>query len=88
VIGLTETWLKPDELNEACPPGYTSDHIPHASRKGRGVATFFESKCQFIFKKKCFFIFEDLVMKSMQPTQSLFVATEYRPPGPKYSVPH
>ena len=40
VIGLTETWLKPDEftvLNEASPPGYTSDHFPFASRKGRGV---------------------------------------------------
>ena len=38
VIGLTETWLKPDEftvLNEASPPGYTSDHIPRTSRKGR-----------------------------------------------------
>ena len=37
VIGLTETWLKPDEftvLNEASPPGYTSDHNPRASRKG------------------------------------------------------
>ena len=41
MIGLTETWLKPDEftvLNEASPPGYTSDHIPCASRKGGGVA--------------------------------------------------
>ena len=31
VIGLIETWLKHDEftvLNEASPPGYTSDHIP------------------------------------------------------------
>ena len=26
--------------------------------------------------------FELLVMKSMQPTQSLFIATVYRPPGP------
>ena len=41
VIGLTETWLKPDEftvLNEASHPGYTNDHIPRASRKGRGGA--------------------------------------------------
>ena len=29
--------------------------------------------------------FELLVMKSMQPTQSLFIATVYRPPGP-YTV--
>jgi hypothetical protein len=38
VIGLTETCLKPDEftvLNEASPPGYTSDHIPHACRKDK-----------------------------------------------------
>ena len=29
-----------------------------------------------------FSYFEFLVMKSMQPTQSLFIATVYRPPGP------
>ena len=47
VIGLTETWLKPDEftvLNEASPPGYTSHHIPLASRKGGGVANIYDSK--------------------------------------------
>ncbi|CDQ69095.1 unnamed protein product [Oncorhynchus mykiss] len=33
-------------------------------------------------KKKTFLSFELLVMKSMQPTQSLFIATVYRPPGP------
>ena len=54
VIGLTETWLKPDEftvLNEASPPGYTSDHIPRASRKGGGVANIYDSKFQFTKKK-------------------------------------
>ena len=57
VIGLTETWLKPDELtvlNEASPPGYTSDHIPRASRKGRGVANIYDSKFQFTKKTKRF----------------------------------
>ena len=57
VIGLTETWLKPDEftvLNEAAPPGYTSDHIPSAFRKGRGVANIYDSKFQFT-KNKCSF---------------------------------
>ena len=29
-----------------------------------------------------FLSFELLVMESMQPTQSLFIATVYRPPGP------
>ena len=72
MIGLTKTWLKPGEftvLNEAPPLGYTSDHIPHASRKGGGVANIYDSK----FKS-----FQFLVMKSIQPTQSLFIATVYR----------
>ena len=49
VIGLTETWLKPDEftvLNEASPPGYTSDHIPRTSRKGGGVANIYKTKAR------------------------------------------
>ena len=78
MIGLTETWHKPDEftgLNEASPPGYTSDHIAHASCKGGGVANIYEIKFEFSS-------FELLVMKSMQPTQSLFITTVYRPPGP------
>ena len=54
VIGLTETWLKPDELTlliEASPPGYTSDNIPRASRKGGCVANIYDSKFQFTKKK-------------------------------------
>ena len=57
-------------LNDASPPSYTSDHIPSASRKGRGAANIYDSKFQFT-KKKTFSSFELLVMKSMQPTQSL-----------------
>ena len=57
VIGLTETWLKPDEftvLIEASPPGYTSAHIPRASRKCGGVANIYDSKFQFTKKKRRF----------------------------------
>ena len=85
VIGLTETWLKPDELtllNEATPPGYTSDHIHSALRKDGGVANIYNSKFQFTKKMTMFSSFELVVMKSMQPTQSLFIAAVYRPPGP------
>ena len=52
---------------------------------GRGVANIYDSKFQFTKKKMKFSSFELLVMKSMQPTQSLFIATVYRPPGP-YTV--
>ena len=47
LIGLTETWFKPDEftmVNEASPPGYTSDHIPRASFKCGGVAAHIHEK--------------------------------------------
>jgi hypothetical protein len=85
VIGLTETWLKTDEftfLNEASPPGYTSDHIPRKFHKGRGVSNIYNSTFQFPKKMTAFSSFELLVIKSLQPTQSLFIATVYRPPGP------
>ena len=84
VIGLTE-WLKPDEftvLNEASPPGYTSDHILHSSRRGGGVAKISVSKFQQKTKTTVYSSFEFVVVKSMQPTQSLFIANVYRPPGP------
>jgi hypothetical protein len=48
VIGLTETYLKPDELgliHQASLPGSSSDHNPCASRGG--VANFYENKFQF-----------------------------------------
>ena len=40
----------------------------------------FDSKLKFT-KKQTFSSFELLVKKSMQPTQSLFITTVYRPPG-------
>jgi hypothetical protein len=57
VIGLTETWLKPDELtvlNEDSPPVYTSEHISRASHKCGGVANIYDSKFQFTPKKDVF----------------------------------
>ena len=44
--------------------------IPRTSHKVGGVAKFMIAN------------FELLVMKSTQPTKSLFIATVYRPPGP------
>ena len=85
-IGLCETWLKPNEftaLNEASPPGYTSDHIPRASRKGGGVANIYDSKYKLTLKHITeFHSFEVLLMKVNQADKSFYIATIYRPPGP------
>jgi hypothetical protein len=45
------------------------------------IANIYDSKFQFT-KTTTFLSFELLVIKSMQPTQSLFIATVHRPPGP------
>ena len=61
VIGLTETWLKPDEstaLNEASPPGYTSDHIPVHPAKAEVLLTF--TIANFNLQKK-----NDVFVKSL-----------------------
>jgi hypothetical protein len=93
VIDLTETWLKPDEftlLNEAS-LGYTSDHILWASRKGRGVSSICDDgvqRCAATQQMTEILYFEHLVIKSMQPTQSLFIATVLQASWAIYSVPH
>jgi hypothetical protein len=86
VIGLTETWLNPDELtvlNENSPPGYTSDHIAKAD-----VLPTFMTANFYLQKIKTLSSFALLVMKSMQPTQSLFIATVLQASWAIYSVPH
>ena len=50
---------------------------------GGGVANIYDSTFQFIPPQKMTFSsFELLVIKSMQSTQSLFIAIVYRTPGP------
>ena len=65
-------------LNEASPPGYNSDH----TAKAEVTLTFMTANFNLQKKKLKFLSFDLLFMKSMQPTQSLFIATVYRPPGP------
>ena len=47
ILGLCETWLKPDEflaLNEATPPHYVSTPVSREFKKGGGVALISNSK--------------------------------------------
>ena len=47
ILGLCETWLKPDEflaLNEVTPPNYVSTQVSKEVKKGGGVALIFNSK--------------------------------------------
>ena len=53
LIGLTETWLKPDEyspLNEASPPDFAYPHIPRVSKKSGGVAMIYEASFNLSLK--------------------------------------
>jgi len=46
ILGLCETWLKPDEfltLNEATPPNYVSAQLSREVKKGGGVALIYNT---------------------------------------------
>ena len=46
MIGLCETWLKPNTslpLNEASPPDYNYAHVVWACKQGGGVALIYKS---------------------------------------------
>ena len=72
MIGLTETCLKPDEFVRRLLLLVTIVTISTANpAKAEVLLTNFNLQR----KKTAFSSFEHLVMKSMQPTQSLFIAT-------------
>ncbi|XP_061766120.1 uncharacterized protein LOC133558938 [Nerophis ophidion] len=85
VIGLSETWLKPNDffaLNEACPPNFTHAHIARPLKRGGGVALIYNENFNLspnINNK--YKSFEVLTMKSVTPLP-LHLAVIYRPPGP------
>ncbi|XP_062338955.1 uncharacterized protein LOC134037569 [Osmerus eperlanus] len=100
LIGLTGTWLKPDEyspLNEASPPDFAYSHIPRVSKKGGGVAMIYKASFNLSLKSvNTFKSFEIICMKpptilkrnnaaTPGPPPSFCIVTLYRPPGP-YSL--
>ncbi|XP_059910918.1 uncharacterized protein LOC132459992 [Gadus macrocephalus] len=95
ILGLCETWLKPDEflaLNEATPPHYVSTQVSREVKKGGGVALISNSKLNLKPKNRYIFrSFEVLALCTSAPREakrvpdSFVLAVVYRPPGP-YSV--
>uniref|UniRef100_A0A8C5AGF3 Reverse transcriptase domain-containing protein n=1 Tax=Gadus morhua TaxID=8049 RepID=A0A8C5AGF3_GADMO len=95
ILGLSETWLKPDEflaLNEATPPHYVSTQVSREVKKGGGVALISNSKLNLKPKNRYIFrSFEVLALCTSAPREakrvpdSFVLAVVYRPPGP-YSV--
>ncbi|XP_072772758.1 uncharacterized protein [Nerophis lumbriciformis] len=85
VIGLSETWLKPDNffaLNEASPPNYTNAHIARPLKRGGGVALIYNENFNLTPNlNNKYKSFEVLTMRSVAPLP-LDMAVIYRPPGP------
>ncbi|XP_061896832.1 uncharacterized protein LOC133645918 [Entelurus aequoreus] len=85
VIGLSETWLKPDEffaLNEASPPNYTNAHVARPLKRGGGVALIYNENFNLTPNlNNKYKSFEVLTMRSVTPLP-LDLAVIYRPPGP------
>ena len=71
ILGLCETWLKPDEclaLNEATPPNYVSARVSREVKKGGGVARISNSKLNL--KPKNIYIYSDPLRCSRSAPQS------------------
>ena len=93
MIGLCETWLKPNvflPLNEASPPNFTYAHVARATKQGGGVALVYKSLFNLSSTLDTKFnSFESLVLKSSPLTTNcrvrgsrLHLVVLYRPPGP------
>ena len=67
MIGLCETWLKPNvflPLNEASPPNFTYAHVARATKQGGGVALIYKSLFNLASKHDTKFnSFESLVLE-------------------------
>jgi len=85
LIGLTETWLKPDEyspLNEASPPDFAYSHIPRVSKKGGGVAMIYEASFNLSLKSvNTFKSFEIICMKPPTTLKRNNATTPAPPPS-------
>ena len=71
ILGLCETWLKPEvylPLNKATPPNYISSQLSRESKKGGGVALISNSKLVLKLKNNyTFSSFEVLAFCSSVP---------------------
>ncbi|XP_061899286.1 uncharacterized protein LOC133647158 [Entelurus aequoreus] len=85
VVGLAETWLKPDDffaLNEASPPGYTNTHVARPLKRGGGVALIYNENYNLTPNlNNKYNSFEVLTLRFVTPLP-LHLAVIYRPPGP------
>nr|XP_061827608.1 uncharacterized protein LOC133613810 [Nerophis lumbriciformis] len=85
VIGLAETWLKPDDffaLGEASPPGYAGAHIARPIKRGGGVALIHNKNFNLTPNlNNKYNSFEMLTMRFVTPLP-LHLAVIYHPPGP------
>lgn len=82
MIGLCETWLKPNTflpLNEASPPDYNYAHVARASKQGGGVALIYRSILSLSSNQDIKFTsFEALVLKpSSSNSNSLVQGTGF-----------
>ncbi|MGK2863853.1 MAG: endonuclease/exonuclease/phosphatase family protein [Chitinophagaceae bacterium] len=85
VLGLSETWLSPDELpstiNSIVPDGFSFTHIPRPTGRGGGVGFIYKSELKVLnFKMNAFPTFECIVIKFVFNNTSFAFAQIYRPP--------
>lgn len=88
IMGLCETWLKPNEflpLVEASPPNYSNSHIARSSKSGGGVGLIYNSNLGLSHDHR--HKLSSCEILTMRPSAtaglgSFYSVMLYRPPGP------
>ena len=88
ILGLCETWLKPNEvlpLVEATPPNYSHSHIARSVKAGGGVGMIFNASLGLVHNHR--HKLSSCEILSMRPSAtigpgSFYSVMLYRPPGP------
>lgn len=86
MLAITETWLPPnrdDDLQNACPAGFTGLHVPRTNSSGGGVAVIYRSSIEASFQEPLAIkpkSFEYLGVVLNINSVSIRLVVVYRPP--------
>ena len=88
VIGLSETWLKPDTVDIFGLDGYNSEHTYRPHRSGGGVSLFIKDYIEYTVRDDLCFnndhiesIFIELEREIIGKRKNVITGVIYRPPG-------
>ena len=90
IIGLTETWLKPHNVDCFFIKGYSHEYNLRHNRVGGGVSLFISNKIMYLLRNDIQFnpLFNSIIIErsEMTSTRHISVILVYRPPNTDSSI--